>query len=506
MMFAIHCDRWVAFAAVLCAIFSSIHHAEAQDQSTGATAEPAAIIDAANQSPSSDMPQTGLSGDLTTTDAQGQRVFEALFNELDSMVPGEFDAETKQSIEDAVTAFQLKNIDRVDTIFKELAAKNEGFPPPDLLMASLSYAVQDARSGLVLLERAAIDHPNYPGIYSALARLAISQGRTSDALALLEKCERIIETVEMDDVAREYFDRQLHDGMADVAMRQERFSDARGYLEKLRAATPNDPKVLMVSAELEFREDDIEKSQEFLELLKSKIPSTRAPESILASWYQRTGNEPEAEKWIRKAASKYEDDPQVQLEFASWAVNNENFPTASSAIAKAERRGGESEYSRNLKGKIAFCKQSYGAAEAHFQAIAQRKPNNFDVVNMYALSLVESDDPKKQRLAREIATRNFRALPDNIVAQAALGYIQLKLGETDQARTMLTQAARTPGTAPELDYFLASLLVKMGDEQQAKLVIEPALKNKGLFLYRSASERLLRELNKKAEDLPEPGE
>lgn len=373
------------------------------------------------------------------------------------------------------------------------------------MLASLSYAIQDPKSGLLLLERAAVEHPDYPGVYSALARLAINQGRISDALALLEKCERINQTASLADFVREHYDRQLLDGFADVAMRQERYDDARKYLEKLRAVTPENAKVLMVSAELEFRQENIEKSQEYLQLLKSKFPATRPPESILATWYQRTGDSANAEKWIREAASNYADDPQVQLEFASWAVNQEDFPTASSAIVKAEKKAGENPFSQNLKGKIAFCKQSYGAAEAHFRAIAQQQPNNFDAVNMYALSLIESKDPKKRELAREIAMRNFRALPDNIVAQAALGYIELKLGETEQAKAILTRAARTPGTAPEIDFFLASLLVTMGEKQQAKLVIDSALKQTGLFLYRSASQQLLNELSKTADDLPEPG-
>ena len=375
------------------------------------------------QSQAGDSLSAGVASDLASADSQGQRVFDGLFNELDNMIPGDFadDPETKQAIEDAVTAFQLKDINRVDSIFKEQAAKNKNFPPPNLLLASLSYAVQDARSGLVLLERAAIEHPDYPGIYSALARLAISQGRISDALALLEKCERVNNGAQIDESIRAHYDRQLLDGLADVAMRQERFDDARKYLDQLRASAPENAKALMVSAELEFRQDKIDKSQEYLKLLKSKFPETRAPESILANWYQRSGKTLEAEKWIRDAASKYQDDPQVQLEFASWAINQEDFPTASSAIVKAEKKDGENQFSQNLKGKIAFCNQSYGAAEAHFRAIAQQQPNNFDAVNMYALSLVESDDPKKRKLAREIATRNFRALPDNLVAQAALG-------------------------------------------------------------------------------------
>jgi tetratricopeptide (TPR) repeat protein len=196
--------------------------------------------------------------------------------------------------------------------------------------------------------------------------------------------------------------------------------------------------------------------------------------------------------------------PQVQLEFASWAIEQEDFPTASSAIIKAEKASSETPASRNLKGKIAFANQSYGVAEAHYQALAEKQPNSFDVVNMYALSLIESDDPEKQKMARDIAIRNFRALPENVVAQAALGFIELKLGETDQAKAILTRAARTAGSAPEIDFFLASLLAKLGETQQASLVVEGALKHKGLFLYRKSAEQLKKQLSEAAGDLPTP--
>ena len=75
-------------------------------------------------------------------------------------------------------------------------------------------------SGLVLLERAAVENPDYPGVYAALARLAISQGRISDALALLEKCERVNQSAQIDEFVREHYERQLLDGLTDVAMRQ----------------------------------------------------------------------------------------------------------------------------------------------------------------------------------------------------------------------------------------------------------------------------------------------
>ena len=123
---------------------------------------------------------------------------------------------------------------------------------------------------------------------------------------------------------------------------------------------------------------------------------------------------------------------------------------------------------------------------------------------MLALCLIESDDEKKQQLAREIAIRNFRSLPDSVVAQAALGYVELKLGDPKQAKTILTRAARSAGTAPEIDYFLGALLAKLDERKQAQLLLESAMKHKGLFLYRSAAKKLLTEMKSASDALPTP--
>ena len=439
--------------------------------------------------------------------AQAEKIFTALFKELDNMIPGDFERESakKTAIEDAVKAFQVQDLKKVREIFEELAKQDKFFPPPELLLASLSYAVQDAKSGLILLEHAAVKYPDYPGLYTSFARLSISQNRISDALAMLEKCERKINSATtMNKPTKDYFMEQLLDGLTDVAMRQGRLDVARTYLDKQLASLPENAKVLMVSAELEFKEEKIEKSLEYLNLLKSKYPSTRSPESILATWSMRSNKPDEGEKWIRTAAQKYPDVPQVQLEFASWAVDKEDFPTASSAIIRAEKAGSENVFSRNLKGKIAFCNQSYGTAEVHYQAISEKQPNNFDSVNMYALSLIESKDENKRALAEKIAIKNAQSLPDNLVAQAALGYIELKLGRIEQARTLLSRVAQAPSAAPEISFFVASLLSKLGETQQAKTIVDSSLKHKGIFLYRKAAEQLSAELGKSTGALPTP--
>ena len=192
----------------------------------------------------------------------------------------------------------------------------------------------------------------------------------------------------------------------------------------------------------------------------------------------------------------------MQLEIASWALNEEDFPLASEAIRKVETQGDETIFSRNLKAKIAFAKQSYAIAESHYQAILQREPANFDAANMLALCMVESSDSEKQKKALEISTRNFRSIPDNLVAQASLGYIHFKLGEFEKAKAFLTTAAKTPGTSPEVEYFVASCLRQFGQKEAAREIVGKALDKKGLFLYRAPAKKLLAELG--GSTLPKP--
>ena len=101
-----------------------------------------------------------------------------------------------------------------------------------------------------------------------------------------------------------------------------------------------------------------------------------------------------------------------------------------------------------------------------------------------------------------IGLQNYKALPDNLVAQSALGYIRLRLGSVDQAKPAMAGAAQNTGRFPDIDFFVASLLKEMNQNDEAKQVLENALKFEGLFLYRLPAKKLLTELS--ASELPEP--
>ncbi len=431
---------------------------------------------------------------------------EALLNELVNLTPGKVAEGTELHIAytDAIKAFIAGDGQKAIGVLRAQAEANKVLPPAELLFSGLLYAINDTQRGLALLEDTANKNPDHPAVYMAFARLAIAQGRQTDAGALLEKCNRVFAAATLEPEEKTYYETQLLDAMATVAMEQKRFPDARKHVERLLVVSPGNPKAFLALAELEFEEGKIDSALQNLEKFRSAQPKARSPELVLAAWFTQRGKTKEAADWIQKASQKYPDDAGVQIEFANYCVNTKNFAAANEAIKKVESAVGESPASTLLKAKIAFATQSYGVAESHYKKLVDSAPNNFDAVNMYALSLIESSDQAKQQSARQIAQRNYQQVPDNQIAQAAFGWILLKSGQTEQAANLLGRAARSPELAPEIAYFLASYMHQTGKNEQARMVLEPALKNEGFFLYRVAANKLMKSISEASGSLPNP--
>lgn len=464
----------------------------------------------------SDDPATGTDGNLADKKKrppEQQRVFDLLFQELSNVVPVRLKAgsDRKKAVINAVEAFIARDMKRLEAILLAQSQSDATFPPPKLLLAVFSYAVKDTRTGFALLEHAAAEAPEYPGIYLAFARLALNQGRLSDALAMFEKSSRVSEESKLEEEARDFFMREALNGSIDVVMRQRRYSEARKKVQALRESYPDEPKIGLVVAELEFLEGNIDKSLEQLEALQRRFPASRVPELMLSAWFMRDNNKDEAVKWIQAAAKKYPARSPVQLEYATWLIQENQFQSARAIIIKAEKLDGETLDSRRLKARIAFAEQAYGVAEAHYQVISSQRTGDFDASNMWALSLVESDDETKQQKALEVALRNFRSSPRNLIAKAALGYIYLKNGQKEMAEDLLTQVARSSGSAPEINFFLACFLADKGLSEKARTTLEAALGHKSFFLYRAPAEQLLASLgegpdeSEGLDELPDPG-
>ena len=384
--------------------------------------------------------------------------------------------------------------DAMDDLEKMCAADSE-LPPAEIIMAGLTFAVGDNKSGIALLESSAIKTPDYPGVYLSFAQLALNGGRVTDASLHADKTAKLIESGNLTPAQKDHFLKQYYEIASTIFSRRKQDSQADKMLELLQALAPNRPFYFYSKAELAFRAGKNEVALDFLKKHAQSIESKNLPELTLVDWLKNTGKTDSAEQLLVDTVTKNPNDATAQMTIARMHMAKENFPDAESAIKKFEQiNGGEVNQSVDMKGRIAFAGGNYELAEAHFRNLNARTPNDPSTMNIYALSLVERNEAEKQKLARQLSGRVAERIPNNPLALASFGYICLKSGDKPLAQKLMQRVAMSRQATPEISYLLANWLVDTGQTKQAIDILKQAVDSKGLFLYRSESRRLLAKL------------
>ncbi|MEE2826959.1 MAG: tetratricopeptide repeat protein [Planctomycetota bacterium] len=454
------------------------------------------IVDRA-RTPTQSEPQEPMAAPQANTAQQDPdqraRVVKAVLNEMNELIPGEYPADSpqQQQLMELASAFVQLDAAAVDAATKKLAELDPNLPPQGLLLAGANFTVSNAAGGRAMLERAAIEYPEHPAISLAFSRLALSQGRLSDALALVEKSVRQMKTYQLSPVAARHYQLETIDAQQIIAQRQNRLQDALALVQQWEQLAANSPKMLLARAEIEFLKGNIEPSQNYLRKFRAVVPDSRPTELVLANWFRQKGDDAGTEQWIKAAAANYPDNPVVQMELGSWSMSQGDFETAQKAIGAAEAKQGEKPATDLMKARIAFAQGDYPQAESMFAELYLQQPASFDISNMYVLSLAENEDVSKKQLAVQLAQRNLQGLPNNQIAQAALGWSLFKSGNSKDAKTLFARVTRMQRLPPEIAYYVAMILEQEGKRDQAKQLLQSALQSKGLFLYRGQAKQML---------------
>ncbi len=108
--------------------------------------------------------------------------------------------------------------------------------------------------------------------------------------------------------------------------------------------------------------------------------------------------------------------------------------------------------------------------------------------------LVEQKDEAKHRQALQIAIIHAQKNPDSPQAQAALGWIQFRLGQKQEAEASLRMAASGAVIDGETAYYLAQVLLANGKAHEAEPVIamlRASVASPKLFLLREEAREWL---------------
>jgi predicted Zn-dependent protease len=429
--------------------------------------------------------------------ARSQKAADAILKAISVLVPGGLDEGTprRQKFAAGIELFRQGKILQSRDEFRDLALIDPELPPAEIVMAGITFAIGDNKTGLSQLESAGLLHPNYPGVYLSLAQVALNQGRITDAAVHMEKTASLLASENLTDAQKKHFQKQYYEILTGVYFRRGQDKLAEQTLEQLQTLDPNAAFYLYSKAELAFKKELPDEALKFLKQHAEATKSKSLPEITLIDWFDSTGKKSEAESLLLDTLKKNPGDAQIQLIAAQMFMSKEDFPKAMVALDKFESFRGPTIASIDMKGRIAFAGQAYELAEKSFEELLKRNPNDANFQNVYALCLIESDDPEKQETAKKVSEQVVRRLPKNPLARGALGYVYLKLGEVEQAQRALGQLVLSQNNSPEISYFVANWLKGTGQKEEAAKVLNLALESKSLFLYRSASRKLLQEIN-----------
>jgi len=426
-----------------------------------------------------------------------QQAVEKIEKAITVLVPGGIVDGTprKEKITAIIDAFVKGQArDAMDSLEK-LSAEDSSLPPAEILMAGLTFAVGDNNSGLKLLETSAVKNPNYPGLYLSFAQIALNTNRITDASLHADKTARLIETGDLSQEQKRHFLKQYYEIATGIFLRRKQNAKADEMLEQLQALSPNLPFYFFSKAELAFRGNNNDQALQFLTQHSNLIDSKRLPELTLVDWLKSTGKDGPAQDLLLKTVQQNPKDATTQMMAAQMYMAQEDFPNALAALQKFEAiNGGESNQSLDMKGRIAFAGLSYDVAAEHFRKLNQKPRKDASSLNIMALCLVESDNTDQRKQALKISQQVASRMTGNPLAIASLGYILLKNGETEKSNQLMQRVIMSRQTTPEISYFIANWLIENGQSDQATEILKQSINSKGLFLYRSASRKLLSRL------------
>lgn len=437
---------------------------------------------------------------------QQNLVADQLLASLDELVPGDFEegSELKTILKLAADAFARGDLEEA---LKQLERSNEydtKTPPAQLMMAAMYFATGKVAEARTVLEAAAVNRQDYPGVYLAFARMAVNENRITDSLALYEKAERLMKEGKWNEDQMRRFRIDHKDGMVDVAIKQTRYEDAIAHLNDLAKLMPDNAKVPFRLAEIAFNQGKRSVAEGHLNKARELEPEREPVEMTLARWYSVKGRKEETAEWIEKAVEKNPEDGKVLTEYAKWHFQNREFAKGIDAIDRAIKNGGEPDLLTLLRGQVEFARGNYDAASEALSELHQKRPGKFEYTHMLALTLIESTDEAKRNKALDLAKINVQLNSQNQLALAAYGWVQFRLGNLQHAQQALRQAASTNQLNAETAYYMACFLANAGQDQQAMQLIDGALQSEGFILYRNQAEILKQKLIIKAQNA-DPG-
>ena len=463
---------------------------------------------------------------------------------------GEEGAKGAVEINDGVIAFLNQRFDQALKEFDSARAKDDTLPPGRVMMARLLAAANRLDLARMQLEVAAAERDSKgeqieePEVYLTLGRLALAEGRLTDALLEFEKTRSIVVTPDAsagkDNAA---ILREIYAGLTTV---YEQRADWDRAFQSATVWATNAAKADRAQAELRLGRAtfmrETETTPEIMNTVESHFQAAYDADKVMAEeratkdktvsadeartidhpkvslavlCAQRAGNDTKAanyDKFIKMAEDNFKlaiDESAKESDvlkarshaaYSNWLRGLNKMADAESQAKLAAELDPKSDALRSLKAAIDLSRKNYKDAEPAFRQMYQKSPSNFFASNGLALTLVGKGDDASLKEAQEIAEMNVRAYGQKSAeALSTLGWVYFNNRRVADAAQALQQAVQVSNNQISADtaYFLANVLWENKQVDQAMQLLAGALQAGSNFLYREEAEEWMKILSNK---------
>jgi tetratricopeptide (TPR) repeat protein len=238
-------------------------------------------------------------------------------------------------------------------------------------------------------------------------------------------------------------------------------------------AKARDPMMFLVAAL--SRVERVQEAATYLEAIVAADPQNATALALMGDVYYTLGRPAEAEASLRSsvAAAPRWDLPYLKL--GSLLLRNGN-PQGASEVFRAGlvQIPGQLELMLRL-GMTLEQQGDHDGARLEYEAILQKEPNQSVAANNLAALIADVWPSDRARLdqARRIA-EGFRNTNQPLLLDT-LGWVQLQLGNVDDAIALLERAVRADPNEQTLRYHLGRAYLARGDRMKAKAELEKAI-------------------------------
>ena len=394
----------------------------------------------------------------------------------------------------ALARFNKGEHDEALALLKRAAEKHPDLPPAQVMMADLYRQVNQRAPMRCALDKATVEAPDDPEAYAILGKFALREHRVTEAYLCYDKANSLLATFSKSPKRRRPLQARVTAGLGAVAEAREQWPKAQMHLEVWLKLDPENAVALQRLGRALFMQKKAQEAKDALEKAAKADPKVLNWAAQLALLYQRMEDSEKAKQWMTYALQLKPNDLRTWLVAAQWSLGTKQLKQAQEYAAKAMNIDSKSLEAKILRGVIAAFQRDFEAAERYFEDAHLQSPGNFQASNNLALALAEQSVDSKKRRALEYARANAERYPKVPEAASTYGWVLYKIGKVDEADRVFGGLLRSGNLAADTLYYIAQVAAEKGRPEQAKRLLNAAIKSNRPFSKEQEARALLERL------------